>query len=111
MNHACYPAKLQASPLFASVPPTTVDETAWDILLALHADQRREISLAQLSSMASVRMTVLETWLATLEARDLITGAAHCRTGELVATLTARGRELLDCYLSATGDLQVSAYH
>ena len=111
MKYAPYLATLQTSPLFVSVPPTNVEETAWDILLALHADRRRELSLAQLSSIASVPMAVLESWLDNLEGRELITGAAHCRTGELVAALTIRGREMLDCYLSATGDLQVGAHH
>ena len=110
MNYAPYPARLQTSPLFASVPPTTVEETAWDILLALHADRCRELSLAQLSSIASVPTAVLESWLANLEECELVTGAAHCGTGEVVAMLTALGRELLDRYLSATDDLQVGAH-
>jgi DNA-binding HxlR family transcriptional regulator len=110
VKYAPYLAKLQTSPLFVSVPPANVEETAWDILLALHADQGRELSLAQLSSVASVPMARLESRLADLEERQLVTGAEHRRTGELVAALTARGRDLLDCYLSATGDLQVGAH-
>lgn len=110
MNYAPYPARLLTSTLFLSVPPTNVGEAAWDILLALHADHGRELSLAQLSAIASVPMARLEFWLANLEERDLITGAAHRWTGEIVTALTARGRELLQCYLSATGDLQVGAH-
>lgn len=98
-------------PVFLSMPPTSMEEAVWDILLALHADEYCGLSLAQLSSIASVPMAVLESRLADLEERKLITGAEHRRTGELVATLTARGRDLLDCYLSATGDLHIGLHH
>ncbi|MDB5673612.1 MAG: hypothetical protein JWM65_594, partial [Sphingomonas bacterium] len=111
VNHAPYPERLLTSPLLTSVLPATVEETAWDILLALHADRRQELSLAQLSSRASVSKTVLDMWLANLEERDFITGALHRWTGELIAALTARGRNLLDQYLSVSANLRVGAHH
>lgn len=109
MRYTPHPASLLASSLFLSVPPTSVGEAAWDILLALHADQGRELSLAQLSAIASVPMGALESRLSDLEERQLVADAEHRRTGELAVTLTARGRDLLDCYLS-TSDLQVGAH-
>jgi hypothetical protein len=92
------------------VPPATLDETGWDILLALHRDSRRELTLQKLAAVASAREPVLLRWLASLEQRELVTGAAHPSTGELLATLTAKGRDLLDRYFSATCDLQVGAH-
>ena len=83
-----------------------VEETPWDILLALHSDRRCELTLAKLASLVSVTQPVLNRWLAGLEQRQ----AHHRRqaqfTGELRAVLTSAGRELLDRYLSATSDLQ-----
>ena len=93
------------------VPPATLEETGWDILLALHRDCHRELTLQRLASVASASEPVLLRWLASLEQRELITGAQHRSTGELLATLTPKGRDLLDRYLSATCDLQVGAHH
>ena len=89
------------------LPPETVEETAWDILLALHADRRCELSLAKLGCMVSVPSLKLHQWLAALEERDLVRGARLGFTQELRAVLTPAGRELIDRYLSATTDLQV----
>jgi hypothetical protein len=111
VTYTPYPPTLLSAHLLASVPPAAVEETAWDILLALHMDRRQELGLVQLSSRASVSKTVLDSWLATLEERALITGVPHRWTGELIAALTARGRTLLDDYFSATGHLQASAHH
>lgn len=91
----------------ALLPPSTVEETAWDILLALHADQRCELSLDKLACMVSVPPRILNEWLATLEHRQLISGVSNEVTRELRAVLTGTGRALLDRYLSATNDLQV----
>jgi hypothetical protein len=111
VNHAPYPERLLTSPLLASVPPATAEEAAWDILLALHADRRQELSLERLSSRASLSKTVLDRWLANLKERDFITGAPHRWTGEPIAALTARGRNLLDQYLSVSANLRVGARH
>ena len=89
------------------LPPETVEETAWDILLALHADLRCELSLAKLACMVSVPSLEFHQWLAALEERELITGARLGFTQELRAVLTPTGRELIDRYLSATTDLQL----
>lgn len=95
----------------AFLPPATVDETGWDILLALHSDEHGHLSLEKLSILASVPQRVLHQWLALLEERQLITGAKHGSSEELRAVLTPGGRELLDSYLSAASSLQVAAPH
>jgi hypothetical protein len=88
-----------------------VEETGWDILLALYADRRSELSLDKLASLASVPETVMDRWLAGLAHRQLIAGAKDSLTGELRAVLTNAGRELLDRYLTAASDLKVGAQH
>jgi len=95
----------------AFLPPATVEETGWDILLVLHSDRRHELSLDKLASLASVSKTVTIRWLAGLEQRQLITGAKDLSTGELRAVLSSAGRELLDRYFSATSDLQGGTLH
>jgi len=93
------------------LPPATVEETAWDILLALHSDRSCAIGLDKLGRLVSVPHPVLERWLSVLEQRQLITGVRHSFTSELRPVLTRAGRALLDRYLSATSDLQVGAQH
>ena len=95
----------------AILPPAMIEESAWDILLALHSDRRCDLSLAKLASLVSVTPPVLNRWLAALEERQFITGAKHGLTGELRAVLTQSGRQLLDRYLSASSDLQVGTSH
>jgi DNA-binding MarR family transcriptional regulator len=92
------------------LPPAMIQETPWDILLALHSDSRCELSLGRLAALVSVTPPALNRWLAGLEQRQLITGATHRSTGELRAVLTVAGRDLLDRYLSATGMLQVGTH-
>ena len=93
------------------VPPATLEETGWDILLALHRDRYCDLTLQKLASVVSASQAVLTRWLATLEQRELITGTPHRSTGEILAVLTRPGRELLDRYFSATADLQAGAHH
>ena len=93
------------------LPPAMVEETGWDILLALRSDQRCGLSLGKLGAVISVPQPALIGWLAGLEQRQLITGNTDSLTGEVRAVLTLAGRELLDKYLSATSDLQVGAHH
>lgn len=93
------------------LPPATVEETAWDILLALHADQRCELDLGKLASLVSVSRASLARWLELLEHRTLITGVRRGPDDELRAVLTSAGRDLLDRYWSATSGLQVGAPH
>lgn len=104
---------LQASDYEAAriLPPVTLEETGWDILLALHRDRKHDFTLQKLASVVSAREAVMLQWLASLEQRGLITGANHRATGELLAMLTAKGRDLLDRYFSATSDLRVVAHH
>ena len=90
----------------ATLPPVLIEETAWDILLALHSDEECKLSLDKLASLVSVPQQALNQWLGLLEQRQLITGAI---AQDLRAVLTSAGRELLDRYLSATSDLQKSA--
>ena len=93
------------------LPPVTVEETGWDILLALHSDRACDLSLDKLRSVVGVPEPAMLQWLAALEQRALISGAKHRSTGELLAVLTPKGRDLLDRYFAATGDLQVGAHH
>jgi hypothetical protein len=99
---------LQSPAAAISLPPATIEETAWDILLALHSDHRRGLGLDRLARLVSVSRPVLDGWLALLEERSLITGNMH---DELRAVLTPAARELLDRYWSATSGLQVGAHH
>ena len=104
---------LRASDYLAAriVPPATLEETGWDILLALHSDGFGDLTLRKLASVVSVPDAVMNRWLVTLEQRELITAAQHRSTGELLAMLTGKGRELLDRYFSVIRDLQVGAHH
>jgi hypothetical protein len=95
----------------ASLPPALIEETGWDILLALHSDRSTELSLDKLSALTSVPQVVMGRWLASLEERHLVTGATDTLNGQVRAFLTSAGRELLDRYLSVTSSLQVSAQH
>ena len=90
-------------------PPPLVEETGWDILLALHSDRQRDLSLQKLASLVSTPEAVMDRWLATLEQRGLLIAAEHRSTGEILAVLTRRGRELLDRYFSAASELQIGA--
>ncbi|HET6942502.1 MAG TPA: hypothetical protein VFH89_10100 [Sphingomicrobium sp.] len=93
------------------LPPAMAGETGWDVLLALHSDQRRELTLEKLAALISVSKLVLTEWLAALEQRQLISTAKDGSTDNLLAVLTAQGRELLDRYLTATSVLQAGAHH
>jgi DNA-binding MarR family transcriptional regulator len=95
----------------ASLPPAMVEETGWDILLALHFDERCELGLKKLASLISVPPKVMHRWLAKLEEHDLISAAEQESAGELRAELTRAGREMLDNYLSATSSLVARAHH
>jgi DNA-binding MarR family transcriptional regulator len=101
---------LRASDYYAAriVPPATVEETGWDILLALHHDSR--VNLLKLASIVSVPDEGMDRWLGALQERGLITGVRHPSTDELLAMLTNKGRELLDRYFSVTSDLQIGAH-
>ena len=102
----------QATPNAATfMPPPSVEETAWDILLALHSDRSCELKLDKLARIVSVAPPIVDRWLDVLEQRRLVAGTRHQFSGELRAVLTPAGRELLDRYLSAAADLQVGAHH
>ena len=93
------------------LPPATVEETGWDILLALRSDQQRGLTLTKLGAVISVSQPLLLSWLISLEQRQLISGNSDTLTGEVRAALTVAGCDLLDKYLSATRGLQVSTHH
>jgi DNA-binding MarR family transcriptional regulator len=96
-------------PAASTLPPPLIEETAWDILLALHSEDGSKLSLDKLGTVVSVPQPVLHKWLALLEERQLV--EKHGVEQELRAVLTSAGRELLDCYLSVTSDLQIGAPH
>ena len=93
------------------LPPALVEETGWDILLALHSDKGCELSVGKLASIASISPSVLDRWLAQLEDRLLVAATRHRSTGELRPALTKSAREVLDHYLSATNGLQATIRH
>jgi len=102
---------MQTAPeLEAYFPPAMLEETPWDILLALHSDPTRGISLERLAPAVSVHPAIAHTWLSWLEERKLVTGLQNTVTGEIRALLTDGGRELLDRYLSATIDLHARTH-
>ena len=101
--------KSRGRPPAMFLPPALVEETTWDILIALHSDEGGNLSLDKLGSVVSASQPVLNQWLALLEERRLITGAKHGDAQELRAVLTPAGRTLLDRYLSVTSDLQLGA--
>ena len=95
----------------AFLPPALVEETPWDILLALHSDEGGKLSLEKLASVISVPQPILNQWLALLEERQLITGAKHGVAQDLRAVMTPAGHELLDRYLCVTSNLQIDRHH
>jgi DNA-binding MarR family transcriptional regulator len=104
-------AQVVGFPPIAAVPPPAIEETGWDILLAVHSDVRCELSLAKLASLVSIPQPSLNQWLSLLEERGLIAAAKHRFTDELRATLTPAGRKQLDRYLEASAELQAVSHH
>ena len=94
----------------AFLPPALIQETGWDILLAVHSDRDCKLSLEKLGCLVSTPQPALNQWLALLERRQLITGSKHGFEQELRAELTPAGREMIDRYLSVTSDLQIAAH-
>jgi len=90
----------------ASLPPATIDEIGWDILLALHSGRHGESSLEKLASFLSVRRDVMDHWLRWLEVRWLVAAKRDGISGEIRPVLTPHGREMVDSYLSAISALQ-----
>jgi len=93
------------------LPPAGIEEAAWDILLALGSDDRCELTLDQLARLVSLPEAALIEWLAVLEGNRLVAGVRNEITNEVRAVLTTGARELLDRYLSAASDLQVTTRH
>lgn len=101
-----------AKPSAATIlPPPTVEETAWDILLTLRSDRGCELKLDKLARLVSVSPSTLYRWLERLERRQLVASARHRFSWDLRALLTPAGRELLDRYLSAATDLQADVHN
>jgi hypothetical protein len=103
--------EFQKPPAAALLPPAMVEETGWDILLALRADRAFEISLDKLASLVSVPLETLTQWLVRLEGGRLVAGRKHGPRGQLHAVLTRDGRDLIDSYLSTTSGLQAATQH
>jgi response regulator of citrate/malate metabolism len=94
----------------ATLPPAMVEETGWDILLALHSDQQGELALDKLASILSVPRSSMNRWLTNL-ARQHFVAPVKAFSGEIRAVLTRTGRDLLDHYLSAVNGLQPGSQH
>ena len=90
------------------LPPPNLEETGWDILLALHSDRRFELSLDKLAALLSVPRRAMDQWLSWLDDRELVTAANYQDEPRVV--LTSAGRDLLDRYLSATTDLDARTH-
>jgi len=103
--------EIQRPTAAAVLPPVMVEETGWDILLALRSDQRRELTLAKLAAIASVPRQALGPWLRQLADQQLIAATRNPLTGEFRAVLTADGRDMLDRYLAAVSVLQSGSRH
>jgi len=88
------------------VPPAMFGEAAWDCLLALHTNERNDLSLDQLTRLISVPPPVLQRCLVELERRQLVTGVMLEENREVRAMLTRGGHRLLQSYISATSALQ-----
>jgi len=56
----------------ASLPPAMVEETGWDILLALYSEPRLHMNIEKLAALTSVPRVVLGEWLGWLEERRLV---------------------------------------
>jgi DNA-binding MarR family transcriptional regulator len=91
------------------LPPATVEESAWDILIALHGDEGCSLTLPKLAALTSVPSDVLTRELAALEELQLIAGVQNEVTREVRAILTPQGRALLDRYFSAADGLRIGA--
>ena len=94
-----------------TLPPVTIEESPWDILLALYSDRRCDLSLTKLGSLVSVRRSALNRWLSMLEDRGFVARVRYGFSGERRAILTVPGRQLLDRYLTASSDLRVGTRH
>jgi len=95
----------------ALLPPALIDETGWDVLLALHSDRGGQLGLEKLAAIASIHRMKLGYWLDWLESHHFVAAANDKYSGELRAILTGEGRNMIDDYLSAIGKLSFSASH
>lgn len=95
----------------ASLPPAMVEETGWDILLALYSEPRLYVSIEKLAALTSVPRVVLNEWLGWLEDRGLVASARDKFTGEFRVELSSAGEDLLDRYLSSVSRLQAGTRH
>src|SRR4029078_10140238 len=93
------------------LPPAAGEESAWDILLALHDDPTSALSLETLGGLVSLPERVLARRLASLEELQLIAGVHNEITREIRAILTPQGRALLDRYFSAAHGLRTGGRH
>lgn len=110
MSYAWH-ADLRPSSLTAAavLPPANLGESAWDVLLILHSDDCCRPTLEKLAALASLSERALNGWLALLEERQLIIRATTEFDPQVRAVLTAKGRALLDGYLSAATELQLGS--
>jgi hypothetical protein len=95
----------------ASLPPAMIGETGWDVLLALRADERHELSLEKLALLVSVPGRVLADWLDWLDERGLVSGSIGQFDEQPRAVITQAGRDLVDNYLATTSGLQLPVRH
>lgn len=80
----------------AFIDPELIGEPAWDILLALAADEPQKMSVKAVSSLSGAPQTTALRWLALLEQRSLITIDQDVDDGRRkLVGLTPDGRKAL----------------
>jgi DNA-binding MarR family transcriptional regulator len=96
-------SRLQAETL----PPATLSETTWDILLALHSELTGMMPLGRIARLVSVPLAALERSLRFLEHRNLVAGFMIPGSSELIAVLTPAGDAMVAQYASALQQAQL----
>jgi hypothetical protein len=104
-------SNIEIGAAIASLPPAMIGETGWDVLLALRADERHQLSLEKLASLVSVPGGVLADWLDWLDDRALVSGSISDFDEQPRVVITRAGRELVDNYLATTSGLQLPVRH
>ncbi len=87
------------------IDPELIGEPAWDILLALAADEPQKMSVKAVSSLSGAPQTTALRWLALLEQRGLITIDQDTDDGRRkLVGLTADGRTAISGALQQFSD-------
>lgn len=84
------------------LPKELTGEPAWDILLALYAEEPAKLPVSSLCFGSGAPQTTALRWIAVLEKSDLIVRTRHTRDPSvLLLALTEQGRFLIERSLKA----------